>query len=93
MIKALLIGAMLYTSPSDSDKITNYEYKINEMIDNKVITLERDGISDNNDKYGRLLRYVYLNKKDVNLQMLKSGYAKPYLYFDFEKLKQYKYYD
>ena len=36
---------------------------------------------------------VYLNKKDVNLQMLKSGYAKPYLYFDFEKLKQYKYYD
>ena len=32
MIKALLIGAMLYTSPSDSDKITNYEYKINEMI-------------------------------------------------------------
>ena len=32
MIKALQIGAMLYTSPSDSDKITNYEYKINEMI-------------------------------------------------------------
>ena len=32
MIKALLIGAMLYTSPSDSGKITNYEYKINEMI-------------------------------------------------------------
>ena len=32
MIKTLLIGAMLYTSPSDSDKITNYEYKINEMI-------------------------------------------------------------
>ena len=32
MIKTLLIGAMLYTSPSDSGKITNYEYKINEMI-------------------------------------------------------------
>ena len=32
MIKNLLGGAMLYTSPSDSDKITNYEYKINEMI-------------------------------------------------------------
>ena len=32
MIKNLLVGAMLYTSPSDSDKITNYEYKINEMI-------------------------------------------------------------
>ena len=66
---------------------------LHELIDNKVVILERDGISDNKDKYGRLLRYVYLNKKDVNLQMLKSGYAKPYLYFNFEKLNQYKYYD
>ena len=32
MIKTILLGAMLYTSPSDSGKITNYEYKINEMI-------------------------------------------------------------
>jgi len=66
---------------------------LHQLIDNKVVILERDGISDNKDKYGRLLRYVYLNKKDVNLQMLKSGYAKPYLYFNFEKLNQYKYYD
>ena len=66
---------------------------LHELIDNKVVILKRDGISKDKDKYGRLLRYVYLNKKDVNLQMLKSGYAKPYLYFDFEKLNQYKYYD
>ena len=32
MIKPLLIGAMLYMSPGDSGTITNYEYKINEMI-------------------------------------------------------------
>jgi 4-hydroxy-3-methylbut-2-en-1-yl diphosphate synthase IspG/GcpE len=32
MIKTILLGAMLYTSPNDSGKITNYEYKINEMI-------------------------------------------------------------
>ena len=66
---------------------------LHQLIDNKVVILERDGISNNKDKYGRLLRYVYLNKKDVNLHMLKSGYAKPYLYFNFEKLNQYKYYD
>ena len=66
---------------------------LHELIDNKVVILKRDGISKDKDKYGRLLRYVYLNKKDVNLQMLKSGYAKPYLYFNFEKLNQYKYYD
>ena len=66
---------------------------LHQLIDNKVVILERDGISDNKDKYGRLLRYVYLNKKDINLHMIKSGYAKPYLYFNFEKLNQYKYYD
>ena len=66
---------------------------LNELIHNKVVTLERDEISDNKDKYGRLLRYVYLDKKDVNLHMIKSRYAKPYLYFNFEKLNQYKYYD
>ena len=32
MIKTILLGAMLYTSPSDSEAVTNYEYKINEMI-------------------------------------------------------------
>ena len=66
---------------------------LNQLIHNKVVTLERDEISDNKDKYGRLLRYVYLDKKDVNLHMIKSGYAEPYLYFNFEKLNQYKYYD
>ena len=66
---------------------------LHELIDNKVVILEKDGISKDKGKYGRLLRYVYLNKKDVNLHMIKSGYAKPYLYFNFEKLKQYKYYD
>ena len=32
MIKTILLGAMLYTSPSDSEAVTNYEYKINKMI-------------------------------------------------------------
>jgi len=66
---------------------------LNQLIHNKVVILERDEISDNKDKYGRLLRYVYLDKKDVNLHMIKSRYAKPYLYFNFEKLNQYKYYE
>jgi micrococcal nuclease len=66
---------------------------LNQLIHNKVVILERDEISDNKDKYGRLLRYVYLDKKDVNLHMIKSGYAEPYLYFNFEKLNQYKYYE
>jgi len=66
---------------------------LDKLIDDKVIILKEDEISNNKDKYGRLLRYVYLDKKDVNLHMIRSRYAKPYLYFNFEKLNQYKHYE
>ena len=66
---------------------------LDKLIDDKVVILKEDEISNNKDKYGRLLRYVYLDKKDVNLHMIKSRYAKPYLYFNFEKLNQYKHYE
>ena len=32
MIKTIILGAMLYTTWGDSGTVTNYEYKINEMI-------------------------------------------------------------
>ena len=66
---------------------------LDKLIDDKVVILREDEISNNKDKYGRLLRYVYLNKKDINLHMIKSVHAKPYLHFNFQKLNQYKYYD
>ena len=31
MIKTIILGAMLYTTWSDSGTVTNYEYKINEI--------------------------------------------------------------
>ena len=58
------------------------------LIKDKTITLQKDNYSHNEDKYGRLLRYVYLNGQDVNLLMLKKGYAKQYNYFYFNKFKQ-----
>ena len=66
---------------------------LDNLINNEVVILKRDEISNNKDKYGRLLRYVYMSDKDINLQMLKDGYAKPYLYFNFQKLNQYRTYD
>lgn len=66
---------------------------LDKLIDDKVVILREDEISNNKDKYGRLLRYVYLNKKDINLHMIKSVHAKPYLYFNFQKLNQYRTYD
>jgi len=64
-----------------------------DLIKGKTITLQKDNNLHNKDKYGRLLRYVYLNGRDVNLLMLKQGYAKQYNYFYFNKFKQYNSYE
>ena len=44
----------------------------------KEVVLERD-ITDR-DKYGRLLRYVYVNGLFVNLEMIERGFANAYTY-------------
>ena len=63
------------------------------LIKGKTIILEKDNYSRNKDKYGRLLRYVYLDGEDINLLMLKKGYASHYKYFYFNKFKQYNSYE
>ncbi len=44
------------------------------LLRNKVVILKKD--SKERDKYGRLLRYVYLDSLFINLIMVRSGYAK-----------------
>lgn len=44
-----------------------------ELVEGKTITLEKD-VSET-DKYGRLLRYVYLNGVMINKQLVEEGYA------------------
>lgn len=46
------------------------------LVLKKVVNLEKD-ITDR-DKYGRLLRYVYVDNLFVNLEMLKRGFACSY---------------
>jgi len=47
--------------------------KNKELVEGKDVRLEKD-ISER-DKFGRLLRYVYLDKMFVNLELVKEGYA------------------
>ncbi len=47
-----------------------------ELLTGQTVRLERD--VDERDKYGRLLRYVYLNQEFVNLELVQEGYAKAY---------------
>ncbi len=65
--------------------------KLKEMIENKEVELLPDPTQDDVDRYGRLLRYVYLDDLDVNLEMIKQGYAFEYTYrVPYEKQGEYK---
>lgn len=45
-----------------------------ELVEGKKVSLVSD--SEDKDKYGRLLRYVYVGETFVNRELVKSGYAK-----------------
>lgn len=49
-----------------------------ELVEGKLVTLERD-VSDT-DKYGRLLRYVYVDGLFVNGELVRLGYAEAVAY-------------
>nr|QNO42679.1 hypothetical protein GKPKHNMI_00001 [Methanosarcinales archaeon ANME-2c ERB4] len=56
--------------------------KLEELVLNKEVYLE-SGVEDQ-DHYGRSLRYVFRNNENINLKMVKEGYA-PTLFFPQNK--------
>jgi len=44
------------------------------LVDGKRVKLVRD--LKNKDKYGRLLRYVYVDEQFINLELVRDGYAR-----------------
>lgn len=56
------------------------------LIGGKKVILQADIKSDDKDKYGRLLRYVYLEDGTfVNLKIVEEGYANAYRKFNVSK--------
>ncbi len=53
---------------------------LNELLTNKSVKLESDSTQADRDRYGRLLRYVFLDGIDVNKQLLQYGFAREYTY-------------
>ena len=54
------------------------------------VRLAADSLSDNRDRYDRLLRYVYLpDGTFVNLKLVSEGYGFYYPYFPFSKSAEY----
>ena len=52
--------------------------KNKELVEGKTISLEKD-VSET-DRYGRLLRYVYVGEVMINEALVKEGYAQVYTY-------------
>lgn len=44
------------------------------------VTLERDRALDATDTYGRLLRYVFADGRNVNVELVRRGAASPYTF-------------
>ena len=71
-IKVRYIGV---NSPESEQCFANESYLENKkLVEGKTITLVRD-VSDK-DKYGRLLRYVYVGDLFVNDYLITNGFAK-----------------
>lgn len=51
--------------------------RLKELIEGKEVRLEKD--VDDKGKYGRLLRYVFINDEFVNLKLVREGYAHVYV--------------
>lgn len=63
------------------------------LIGANRVRLEADPENTNRDRYGRLLRYVYLpDGRLVNAEIIKQGYGFAYVYFPFGKMAEFKRY-
>lgn len=60
------------------------------LIENKTVDLQTDNISNDRDRYQRLLRYVILDDIDINKKMVSDGYAFAYLKYRFSKSNEYE---
>lgn len=61
--------------------------KNKELVEGKIVRLEND--TTDRDKYGRLLRYVYVGETFVNLQLVSEGFATIWVHkADIKYLKQ-----
>jgi micrococcal nuclease len=65
-----------------------YEYTLR-LIGGKKITLTKEPGGDDRDRYGRLLRYVYLEDGTfVNKKIVEDGYANAYRRYNLTKQKE-----
>ena len=85
------------TSQSGKDKETikklgeaSSEY-VRKLVEGKKVTLVRDSGYDDKDKYGRSLRYIYMEDGTfVNAKILEDGYANVFYSKQISKMDEFK---
>lgn len=65
--------------------------KLKQLLSNQKVYLENDLSQSDRDKYNRLLRYVFLDKTNINEEMIKYGFAREYTYLknDYKYKKEF----
>jgi micrococcal nuclease len=63
---------------------------LSDLVENKIVDLQSDNISNDRDRYQRLLRYVILDGVDINKKMVSDGFAFAYLKYNFSKSREYE---
>lgn len=64
------------------------------LIGSQSVRLQADPLNTNRDRYGRLLRYVYLQDGTlVEQKLITQGYGFAYTYFPFEKSAEFSTYE
>ena len=58
-------------------------------LEGKTVRLAKDHAGDTVDRYGRRLRYVYLDGDNFNARLIREGYAHAYRRFPFSKRKEF----
>ena len=58
-------------------------------LEGKTVRLEKDRTGDTRDRYGRLLRHVYLDGENFNARLIREGYAHAYRRFPFSKRQEF----
>lgn len=65
-----------------------------ELVGTQNVRLESDALSDNRDRYNRLLRYIYLpDGRLVQTEIIKNGYGFAYTSFPFTKSEEFRSYE
>jgi micrococcal nuclease len=64
------------------------------LVEGKRVALAGGAGSQNRDRYGRLLRYVYLEDGTlVNAEIIRRGYGLAYTRFPFERMEEFRGYE